>query len=178
VGDVSGVATTTNDELLHAVLWRERKIIDLGTVKGDGCSWAWGLNSIDQVVGISLPFPCDFSVAHAFLWESGEMIDLNTRIVGQANLDLVYAEAVNNDGNIIGIGVPPGVSPADVEVLGHAYVLIPVETHSDEQDGSIGLPKTSSIQITVPRDARSITMAVKAHFLTKGISRRLVSNRR
>jgi probable HAF family extracellular repeat protein len=132
-GDVSGVSTTTNDELLHAVLWRNRHIKDLGTVSGDACSWAWGLNIKDQVVGISLPAPCDFSVAHAFLWEGGSMVDLNTLIPPNSGLQLVYAEAINDAGEIVGIGVPPGVSPADVEVLGHAYVLIPEDDLCDSQ---------------------------------------------
>lgn len=124
-GYVSGVATTTNDELLHAVIWGNRRIKDLGTVPGDACSWAWGLNEKHQVVGISLPAPCDRSIAHAFLWEQGSMVDLNTLIPPDSGLQLVYAEAINDAGEIVGIGVPPGVSPADVETLGHAYVLIP-----------------------------------------------------
>ena len=132
-GHVSGVATTTNDELLHAVIWRNRQIEDLGTVPDDACSWAWGLNIKDQVVGISLPAPCDFSVAHAFLWERGSMVDLNTLIPTDSGLQLVYAEAINDAGEIVGIGVPPGVSPADVEALGHAYVLIPQDDVCDSQ---------------------------------------------
>jgi probable HAF family extracellular repeat protein len=140
-GHVSGVATTTNDELLHAVLWRNRNIADLGTVPGDTCSWAWGLNAKDQVVGISLPLPCDFSVAHAFLWEKGSMVDLNTLIPPDSGLQLVYAEAINDAGEIVGIGVPPGVSPADVETLGHAYVLIPQD---DVCDSSSDLARSLS----------------------------------
>lgn len=132
-GYVSGVATTTNDEQSHAVIWRDRKIEDIGTVPGDACSWAWGLNEKHQVVGISLPAPCDFSVAHAFLWEQGSMVDLNTLISPDSGLQLVYAEAINDAGEIVGIGVPPGVSPADVETLGHAYVLIPQDDVCDAQ---------------------------------------------
>jgi uncharacterized membrane protein len=101
-------------------------IVDLGTIPGDGCSFAWGLNSYDQVVGMSLPFPCDFSVAHAFLWEKGMMVDLNKLIDDNpSGLRLIYGEAINDSGEIAGIGVPPGISPSDVESLGHAFVLIP-----------------------------------------------------
>ena len=147
-GHVSGVSTTTNDELLHAVLWRNRNIKDLGTVFGDACSWAWGLNAKDQVVGISLPAPCDFSVAHAFLWEEGSMVDLNTLIPPNSGLQLVYAEAINDAGEIVGIGVPPGVSPADVEVLGHAYVLIPQDDLCDSQCNLTDTTSHSSIAAT------------------------------
>jgi probable HAF family extracellular repeat protein len=148
-GHISGVATTTNDELLHAVLWRNQEITDLGTVPGDACSWAWGLNSRDQVVGISLPSPCDFSTAHAFLWERGSMVDLNTLIPSNSGLQLVYGEAINDAGEIVGIGVPPGVSPGDVEILGHVYVLIPQDGIGGDQYESAET-NTSEIAKTEP----------------------------
>ncbi len=121
---ISGVSTPAGDQVVHAVLWKNGSIHDLGTVDEDGCSWAWGLNSLDQVVGISTPF-CDFSIARAFLWDHGRMVDLNTLVASDSALHLVYAEAINDSGVIAGIGVPSGVSPVDVERLGHAYVLIP-----------------------------------------------------
>jgi probable HAF family extracellular repeat protein len=121
---ISGVSKPAGDQVVHAVLWKDRSIHDLGTVDGDGCSWAWGLNSLDQVVGISVPY-CDMSLARAFLWENGTMLDLNALIPANSSLHLVYGEAINDAGLIAGIGVPPGVSPQDVETLGHAFVLIP-----------------------------------------------------
>jgi probable HAF family extracellular repeat protein len=133
-GHVAGASLTTNDETIHAVLWLDGKIRDLGTVPGDACSFAWGLNSKDQVVGISLPEPCDFSVARAFLWEDGSMVDLNTLIAPNSRLQLVYAEAINDAGEIVGIGVPPGISPVDVETLGHAFVLLPESDDCECQD--------------------------------------------
>jgi probable HAF family extracellular repeat protein len=123
-GHISGVASSAGDQFIHAVVWKDGSIHDLGTVAGDVCSWAWGLNSRDQVVGISDPY-CDGTLARAFLWDQGKMVDLNTLVPPGAALHLVYAEAINEAGIIAGIGVPPGVSPKDVEQLGHAYVLIP-----------------------------------------------------
>jgi len=133
-GHVAGMSLTRNNETVHAVLWRNLKIKDLGTVPGDACSFAWGLNSKDQVVGISLPEPCDFSVARAFLWEKGSMVDLNTLIPPNSGLQLVYAEAINDTGEIVGIGVPPGISPVHVEALGHAFVLLPESNDCECQD--------------------------------------------
>jgi probable HAF family extracellular repeat protein len=162
---VAGVATTTNDEMLHAVLWRDRKIMDIGTVPGDACSWAWGLNSRDQVVGISLPPPCDFSVAHAFLWEDGAMVDLNTLIPENSGLQLVYAESINNAGEIVGIGVPPGISPKDVETLGHAFVLIPENSICQFSD-EVAQPSTSEVSkpATTPEAARAATARLIGRF--------------
>jgi probable HAF family extracellular repeat protein len=162
-GHVSGMSRTTNNETLHAVLWRNGKIIDLGTVPGDACSFAWGLNSEDQVVGISLPDPCDFSVAHAFLWERGSMVDLNTLIPRDAGLTLVYGEAINDRGEIVGIGVPPGVSPRDVEVLGHAFVLIP-QDDSPESNGESGQTRDQPV-------AKTTAPAYAEEFLDRMIRR-------
>jgi probable HAF family extracellular repeat protein len=156
-GTVVGVATNTNDELLHAVLWRDFVIHDLGTVPGDGCSWAWGVNARDQVVGISLPFPCDFSVAHAFLWDRGSMVDLNTLIPSNSSFKLVYSVAIDDAGEIIGIGVPGGVSPRDVEVLGHAYLLIPEEDSSDSPKENIEPKSVSAANVAEPANARVAT---------------------
>ena len=55
------------------------------------------------------------------------MMDLNTLIPPGASLDLTYAVAINNGGEIAGFGVPPGCAPEDYETCGHAYVLIPCE---------------------------------------------------
>ncbi len=156
-GNVSGVATTTNDDLLHAVLWRDRKIVDLGTIPGEGCSWAYGLNSKDKVVGISLPFPCEFANAHAFLWENGEMVDLNTLISPDSGFKLVFATGINDAGEIEGAGVPSGVSSADVDLLGHAFVLIPI---GPEEVGAPDFVIAESANVAKPAttaDAREVT---------------------
>jgi probable HAF family extracellular repeat protein len=148
-GHVSGVASTADDQLLHAVLWRDNHTVDLGTIPGDACSFAWGLNSSDQVVGISLP-SCDFSVARAFFWEKGAMLDLNSLVDDNpTGLHLVYAESINDSNEIVGIGVPPGISPADVETLGHAFVLIPNgrQQFIPQSDG------TSSVEEAAPIDS-------------------------
>jgi probable HAF family extracellular repeat protein len=149
-GHVSGVSWLPNDMGLHAVLWKDDAIHDLGVVDDDGCSWAWALNSSDQVVGISVP-SCDLSQApRAFLWEKGMMVDLNALVPPDSTLHLVYAMAINDAGVIAGIGVPPRISPGDVETLGHAFVLIPVGQEIQAGPGAItpgrfeGVPSASS----------------------------------
>jgi hypothetical protein len=63
---------------------------------------------------------------HAFLWENGgPMVDLNTLIPSGSSLQLTYAVAINERGEIAGFGVPPGVLPEEYDTKGHAYILIP-----------------------------------------------------
>ena len=117
-GEVVGAANTSNDETVRAVRWRNGVIEDLGGVDGDPCSFAWGLNNRGQVVGISVPM-CDLSLApRAFLLEDGEMIDLNTRIPADSNFQLVYAEAINERGEIAGIQPLPGSFSGGCRIAG------------------------------------------------------------
>ncbi len=158
-GDVVGAANTSNDETVRAVRWRNGAIHDLGGVEGDPCSWAWGQNNKGQIVGISVPM-CDLSLApRAFLWEDGEMIDLRTRIPADSNFQLVYAEAINERGEITGIGVPPGISPADVESLGHAFVLIPCNRNDTQGCEDRGQGTTALAQSTPAAATTSSTNA-------------------
>jgi hypothetical protein len=65
---------------------------------------------------------------HAFLWEDGgPMVDLNTLIPPGSSLQLTYAVAINERGEIAGFGVPLGVPPEEYETKGHAYILIPCD---------------------------------------------------
>ena len=76
-GEIVGAAVFPNQPL-HAYLRTNGEAKDLGSVNGDGCSWAHAINSRGQVVGQS--FPCDVSTIHTFLWENGSMVDLNSLI--------------------------------------------------------------------------------------------------
>jgi hypothetical protein len=73
---------------------------------------------------------------HAFLWEDGgPMVDLNSLIPAGSSLQLTYAVAINDRGEIAGFGVPPGVPPENYTTQGHAYILIPCdEDHADSEE--------------------------------------------
>lgn len=104
-GDVAGFSTTEEDRI-HAFLWtRADGIQDLGVLEDDHIqSQASGINRWRQVVGLSVPptFPDDELVA--FLWQDGEMLDLNSLAPGFAD-HLATAQHIDIFGRITGRAV-------------------------------------------------------------------------
>jgi probable HAF family extracellular repeat protein len=132
-GDIVGKADLPGSppQAHDAVLWKRGQKNDLGVLPGDSCSNAYFVNSHGQIVGTSETFEfCTLSPEpvgqHAFVREPGGMMEnLNTLIPAGASLDLAYAVAINDRGEIAGFGVPPDCAPQDVFLCGHSYVLIP-----------------------------------------------------
>lgn len=80
----------------HAVLWKNGKAIDLGSLGGTTNNAPQDLNILDQVVGFSgLAGDATF---HAFLWQRGVMTDLGT-LPGDVHS---VAESINKDGQVVG----------------------------------------------------------------------------
>lgn len=111
----------------HAFLWRKGVMTDLGTLHDDPCSTSESINSRGQVVGASQA-GCRFFTT-AFLWDHGAMVDLNTLVPPNSPLRLTGAFWINDRGEITGRGVPPGCG--DVDICGHAFLLIPCERDHD-----------------------------------------------
>jgi probable HAF family extracellular repeat protein len=89
----------------RAVFWKDGQIIDLGTFGGNE-SLANAVNSRGQVVGLStntVPDSFDFygfgTQMHAFVWQSGVMMDLGT--IGDGPDSIAYW--VNESGQVAGI---------------------------------------------------------------------------
>ena len=117
----------SKNNVSHAFLWQPgmRKLKDLGTVKGDTDSFATAINKAGQVVGLSAKGTC--CIQHAFLWEDGgPMVDLNTLIPPKSSLSLNWAYAINDRGEIAGVGTPANCSDG-WPACGHAFVLIPLD---------------------------------------------------
>ena len=97
----------------HACLWQYNQIIDLGTLGGTYGA-ARAINDHDQVVGCSSTAD---GVAHAFLYDNGGMIDLNTWLPPASGWVLTGANDINNSGWIVGQGTLNGQT--------HAFLLTP-----------------------------------------------------
>jgi len=91
---------------MHATLWKNGEITDLGTLEGGYESVALGSNNRGQVVGVSAnlvpdPFGPLGTQNRIFLWQNGVMEDLNTLGGPDAGfLDLVGDVAINDRGQI------------------------------------------------------------------------------
>lgn len=95
-GDVVGQAYTPENDSLHAVLYQNGDVVDLGYLKGNQPSaWARDINDIGQITGTS--YVSEFGFYDPFIYENGKMTDLG-------NLGRSRAEgcAINNSGQVVG----------------------------------------------------------------------------
>ena len=81
---------------VHAVLWQNGSVIDLGSFGGVMNNGGLAINNRGQVVGLS-DLPGD-TTAHAFFWEDGLMTDLGT-LPGDF---FSIAQGINDDGQVVG----------------------------------------------------------------------------
>ena len=109
-GDVVGFSNPLGvigiDFAPHAFLWtRAGGVRDLGTLPGDAVSQAVGINASGQIVGVS-----SGAINRAFLYENGEMKNLND-LVGPDFPDLlIVAQHINDAGVIVGRAVRRGTT--------------------------------------------------------------------
>ena len=169
-GEIVGRADLPGSQKHDAFLWKRGAMIDLGTVEGDLCSNALGINSHGQIVGGSSD--CT-NFLHAFVWDNGgPMLDLNTLVPTHAELTLIEAIYINDDGEIAGIGVPSGCSPLQPESCEHAFLLVPCD--DDCEQGNAAVPdaqvaimpaaSNSGSSLSNPAAAHSRPMIVRGRF--------------
>ena len=120
LGEIVGSGAFPNHPY-DAYLWKDGVAIDLGVLDGDCWSEAPVINSQGVVAGLS--HSCDGRFQRPFLWQSGHLYDLNQFIRMTPGAYFTQPFAINDRGEISGIGVEPGCDMD--EVCGHAFVLVP-----------------------------------------------------
>jgi probable HAF family extracellular repeat protein len=124
LADIAGVPCGVQS---HAFLWTSKTgMTDLGTVGADCFSGAFGINNKNQVVGQSIS--CDGNAAEAFLWENGDMIDLNVFVPPGSDLTLTEVEEINDRGEMFGIGTLANGKD-------RAFLLIPCDENHPGVEG-------------------------------------------
>jgi len=89
-----------------AFLWEAGAMRDLGALAGDPWSQANGINGRDQIVGRS--GTRDWASSRAFLSQAGVMRDLNGLLPAGSGWELQSASAINDAGQIVGVGMHDG----------------------------------------------------------------------
>jgi probable HAF family extracellular repeat protein len=142
-----------------------RSPMNLGTLPGGASSRALGINGQGQVVGISdcgPPSPsCTSRTSHGFVWQKGAMTDLGI-LPGACSPGygplVSTAEAINGQGQIVGLSEIPGsVVPACSSPVAHAVQWV---------DGAIGDLGT----LCPTENAQSEAVAINANGQIVGIS--------
>jgi len=104
-GQVIG-QTTTNNNVVHAVLWQDGQLTDLGDLGSTPygrLSYPNDINDLGQIVGSSRTPNLEI---HAFLWSGGAMKDIGKPSVSTS----AYATAINNLTQVVGNSTGPGGS--------------------------------------------------------------------
>jgi probable HAF family extracellular repeat protein len=134
---INASGQVTGNSGTHAFLWTPTTpngasgtLIDLGTL-GGGSSSGRGINASGHVVGTS--YPTGNTASHAFLYTSGSgMVDLNSLIDPLSGWELTEGNAINDAGQITGIGF----NGSEL----HAFLLTPVPEPATLAMLALGLP--------------------------------------
>ena len=134
-GQVVGEFLTADHASFHAFLYSNGVLTDIGSADSPE-SVAYAINDSGQVVGTTFvpyedicfdfvtgePHPCINYKPHAFLYENGEMTDLNTLLRPGSRWELTWALDINKGGQIVGYGLIDGRS--------HAFLITKVKQPS------------------------------------------------
>ena len=127
-GQIAG-ATLANDGYVHAALYDDGSIVDLGTLEGH--SGGRALNNLGHVVGLAEIKGIDWP-PHAALWKDGAVFDLHAMVEDQIDGVLISASGINDAGQII-------ATAWREPYIWIAYLLTPVNLGDADGDGAADL---------------------------------------
>jgi probable HAF family extracellular repeat protein len=134
LGIIAGFSDTPGDVVngvlnanFQATLWTPGGIVNLHTLPGDALAEATGINNFDQVVGTSF----GPGGSRAFLWQHGQLYDLNTLVQPNAPLYLIATGDINDRGEITGVGCV--VVAGACGTVAHTFLAIVGPRTADER---------------------------------------------
>lgn len=127
VSQVVGLSDLAGDTTQHGFLWTKATgMQDLGTYPGDIDSAAISINDHGVIVGVSVIDTNGDS--RAVVWNNGALNDLNTLVQPNPPLTLITACAINNRGEISGLGL---TSTGEI----HTYRAVPIQDDRNSVEG-------------------------------------------
>ncbi len=173
-GDAAGYATFPGDQVVHATLWANGKVVDLGATTDFPCSYANGINNLGQVLG-ALQICPNQAPRQAFLWERGDLVNLNTLIPPGSEIVLGSADSANDRGEIVALGTLPN---GDLR----AVLLIPCdENHPNVAGCDYSLVEATATAQVLPAQITQSLAASSAKLSPAEVTTRfqsLMGNRR
>ena len=160
-GDAVGWADLAADVIFHAVLWPNGTTTptDLGLAGGFTTSVAGGINSKGQIIGCLTSDPsgnCFPYNSDAFLWENGDMVDVNALVPPHPGVLLSGSEEyINDQGEILLEGL---LANGDV----HAFLLTPCG-HNEENGGDCGERGEGAAQSSSALAAQNLRTIIDDH---------------
>jgi probable HAF family extracellular repeat protein len=98
-GEATGYSSNaTSSGKVHAFLYRQGKITDLGVLPGGTQSYGLAINSLGHITGFA-DSPKNSGYTHAFLYRNGKMTDISTLSTGT----FIEGEAINDGDKIAGV---------------------------------------------------------------------------
>lgn len=140
LGSIVGYTWPSPGVSERAFLWNNGVYTDLDVGLG---SSARGINNAGQIVGYVFPAP---GQQHAYLWEHGQAVDLNSFLPAGTDWVLTYATAISENGKIAGFGLLNGQE--------RAFLLTPVPEPSGLLLGGLGLLALRSVRKACSRSSR------------------------
>lgn len=116
-GQAVGASSSSTLQQVHATLWSNGQVIDLGTLGGNQGT-AVAINNKGQVVGYDTTTG-NGGLIHPFIWEDGEMADLNSLLPNGSQWFLQEVSDINDNGQILG----KGFYRSEKEI--HSFLLTP-----------------------------------------------------
>jgi uncharacterized membrane protein len=123
---VVGWANLAGDVIFHAVIWPNGSTTptDLGVTAGFATSLVEAINSKGQLVGCLTSDPSSICFPYnsdSFLWEDGDMVDVNALVPPHPGVRLSGSEGyINDQGEIVLLGL---LDNGDI----HAFLLTPCD---------------------------------------------------
>ncbi len=122
---------------LHTMLWGDDTVTELENLSSFSAN---SINDSTLVVGASR---FNNSTSYAFIWEDGELFDLNTLIPADSGWELVSASKINNKNQIVGTGKINGES--------RGFLLTPEAKSVPEPTSALGVLGVGGLSMVLGR---------------------------